>query len=127
VKVFDGKFLSTEENQIHGLCREEEPTKSSSLDPMPARLEDSRDSSQGPRERRSTADLTHARMLQLQELGLAATVANTLDNEGEPQGFSEASKSEAWMDSMRKELSSLIRQTNTELSTASNPETRNRL
>jgi len=26
VKVFDGKFLSTEENQIHGLCWEEEPT-----------------------------------------------------------------------------------------------------
>jgi len=26
VKVFDGNFLSTEENQIHGLCKEEEPT-----------------------------------------------------------------------------------------------------
>ena len=47
-------------------------------------------------------------MLQLQQLGLAATVSNTLDNEGEPQGFAEASKSEAWMDSMREELSSLI-------------------
>jgi len=84
VKVFDGKFLSKEENQIHGLCQEEEPTHSSSLYPTPARLEDSRDSPQGPRERRSTADLTHARMLQLQELGQAATVTNTLDNEGEP-------------------------------------------
>ena len=101
VKVFDGKFLSTEENQIHSLCREEEPAHSSSLDPTPARLEDSRDSPQGPRETRSTSDLTHARMLQLQELGLAATVTNILDNEGDPQGFAEASKSEAWMDSMR--------------------------
>jgi len=33
-------------------------------------------------------------MLQLQELGLAATVTNIIDNEGEPQGFAEASKSE---------------------------------
>ena len=47
-------------------------------------------------------------MPQLQELGLAATVTNTLDNEGEPQGFAEATKSEAWMDSIREELSSLI-------------------
>jgi hypothetical protein len=52
--------------QKHGLCREEEPTHSSSFDPTPARLEDSRDSPQGLRERRSTADLTHARMIQLQ-------------------------------------------------------------
>ena len=59
---------------------------------------------QGPRERRSTADLTHARMLQLQELGLAATVTNTLDNKGEPQGFAEASK---WIQ-CEKELSSLM-------------------
>jgi len=65
VKVFDGKFLSTKENQIPGLCREEEPENSSSLDTTPARLEDSHDSPQGPRERRSTADLTHARILQL--------------------------------------------------------------
>jgi len=43
VMVFDGKFLSTEENQIHGLSREEEPTHSNSLDPTPTRLEDSRD------------------------------------------------------------------------------------
>jgi len=77
VKVLDGKFLSTKENQIHGLGREEEPTHSSSLDPTPAR------------ERRSTADLTHARMLQLQELGLATIVTNTLDNEGELQGLAE--------------------------------------
>jgi len=88
VKVFDGKFLSTEENQIQGLCREEEPTHSSSLDPTPARLEDSRYSPQGPRERISTADLTHAEMLQIQELGLAATVTNTLDND-------------LWVDSIR--------------------------
>jgi hypothetical protein len=47
-------------------------------------------------------------MLQLQELGLAATITNTLDNEGEPQGFAEANKSKAWMDLMREELSSLI-------------------
>jgi hypothetical protein len=108
VKVFDGKFLSTEENQIHGLCREEKPTHSSSLDPTPARLEHSRGSPQGPRERKSTADLTHARMLQLQELGLAAAVTNTLDNESKSQGLAEASKSGAWMDSMRVQLSSLI-------------------
>jgi hypothetical protein len=85
VKVFDGKFFSTEQNQIHGLCREDEPTNSSSLDPTPARLEGSRDSPQGPSERRPTADLTSARMLQLHELGLAATVTNTLDNEMEPR------------------------------------------
>jgi hypothetical protein len=107
VKVFNGKFLSTEESQIHGLCREEEPTRSSFLDPTPARLEDSRDSPQGPRETRSTAELTRSRMLQLQELGLPVAVTNTLDNEGEPQGFAETSKSEAWMESMREELSSL--------------------
>jgi hypothetical protein len=47
-------------------------------------------------------------MLQIQELGLAVTVTNTLENEGEPQGFAGASKSEAWMDSKREELSSLI-------------------
>jgi hypothetical protein len=75
---------------------------------MPAKLENSRDSPQGPREKRSTAGFAHEKMLQLQELGLAATVANTLDNESEPQGFAEASKSEAWMDSMREELSSVI-------------------
>ena len=108
VNVFDGKFLSKEENQIHDLCREEEPTHSSSLYLTPARLEDSCDSPQLPRERSSTADLTHARMFQLQELGLAAPVTITLDNEGKPQGFAEASKSEAWMESMREELSSLI-------------------
>ena len=108
MKVLDDKILCTEENQIHGFCREEEPTHSSSLDPTPARLDDSRDSPQGLRERKSTADCTHARMLQLQELGVAATVTNTLDNKGDPQGFAKASKSEARMDSMREELSSLI-------------------
>jgi hypothetical protein len=39
VKRFDGKFISEEENQIHGLCREEEPTHSSSLYPTPARAQ----------------------------------------------------------------------------------------
>ena len=71
------------------------------LEPTPARLEDTFDSPQGPRERRSTADLPHARTLQPQELELTATVTNILDNEGEPRGFAEASKSEGWMDSMR--------------------------
>jgi hypothetical protein len=47
-------------------------------------------------------------MLQLQELGLDSTVTNTLDNDGKPQRFVEASKSESWMDSMREELSSLM-------------------
>ena len=51
---------------------------SSSLEPTPARLEDSRDSHQRSREKRSTTDLTHARMLQPQELGLATTVTNIL-------------------------------------------------
>jgi hypothetical protein len=74
-KAFDGKFLSTEENQIQGVCRDEEPKHSISLDPTPTRLEESRDSSQGPRERISTAEVTHARMLQLQDLSLAATVS----------------------------------------------------
>ena len=75
---------------------------------MPASLENSRDLPQGPRKRRSTAYLTRARMLQLQELGLVATVTNTLNNEGGPQGFAEARKFEPWMDSMREELSSWI-------------------
>ena len=61
---------------------------------MPARLEDSRDSPQGPSGRGSTADITHARMLQLQELELAATITSILGNQGEPQGFLEPSKSE---------------------------------
>jgi hypothetical protein len=47
-KVFDAKFLSTEENQIHGLCREEKPTHSSSSDPTPARLEHSAAHLKGP-------------------------------------------------------------------------------
>ena len=46
-------------------------------------------------------------MFQFQELGLAVTITNTLLNESEPQGFAEASKSEAWVNSMREELSSL--------------------
>ena len=33
-------------------------------------------------------------MLQLQQVGLAPTVTNTLDNEGEAEGFVEASKDE---------------------------------
>jgi hypothetical protein len=47
-------------------------------------------------------------MLQLQGLGRAATLTNTLDKKSEPQGFAEVSKSEARMDSMQEELSSLI-------------------
>ena len=69
---------------------------------------DSRDLPQGPRESRSSADLIHARMIQLQQLRLAATVTSTLDKESEAQEFVEANKSEAWMDSLREELSSLI-------------------
>jgi len=80
VKVFDGKFLSTEEHPIQWpLPRRATHT----LNRTPARLEDSRDSPQGSTETRCTADVTHARMLQLQQLGLATTVTNTLDNEGE--------------------------------------------
>jgi hypothetical protein len=53
------------------LRREIVPLKVS--EPTPARLEDFRDFPQGPRERRFIADLTHARILQLEELGLSAT------------------------------------------------------
>jgi len=53
------------------------------------RLEHSRDSPQRPRER-STEDLTHARMLQLQEVGLATIVTKTLDKDCEPQGIAES-------------------------------------
>jgi hypothetical protein len=112
VKVFDDKFLSTEENEIHCLCLEEEPTHPNFLDPTPARLEDSRDSPQGPRERKSTADLTHARMRQLQELRLATTVTSTLDHKSKPQVFAKASKSEALMDSMRKNSQPLLAASN---------------
>ena len=87
VKVFDGKFVSTGDKQTHGLCQEEDLCYSSSLDPTPARLEHSRHSPRWTRERRSTVELTHTRVLQLQELGLAASVLNTLDNEDEPQSF----------------------------------------
>jgi hypothetical protein len=55
--------------------------------------EGSHDSTLGTRERRYIANITHARMLQLQELRLATIVTNTLDNESELQGFAEASKS----------------------------------
>jgi hypothetical protein len=47
-------------------------------------------------------------MLELQDVGVTATVSNTLDNEGEAQKLAETSKSEAWLDSMREELSSSI-------------------
>ena len=57
--------------------------------------------------RRSTADLIHARMLQIQALRLGFTFPNTVYHESRPQEFAEASKSEAWMDSMRRKLSSL--------------------
>jgi hypothetical protein len=40
-------------------------------------------------------------MLELQEVGVTATVSNT-------QKLAETSKSQAWLDSMREELSSLI-------------------
>jgi hypothetical protein len=59
------------------------------LEHTPARLENSCGSPQKPREKKSTADLTHAKLLQLQELGLAFAVTNTLDNESELQGFVE--------------------------------------
>ena len=60
------------------LAWEEEPWLSSFLEPTPARLEDSCDARQGPREIRPNADLHNVRLLQLQKLELAATVANTL-------------------------------------------------
>ena len=50
VKVLDGNFLSTNDNLIDGLSQEEKPTHSSSLDPMHARLEGSRDLRKGPEE-----------------------------------------------------------------------------
>jgi len=61
---------------------------------VPARLENSRDSPQVSTESRSTSDLTHARMLQLQELGLAATVSNTLDLM--PEELSSLMKTQIW-------------------------------
>ena len=80
-KVFDGKFLSTRGSSNSWPLRRR---GTNTLNPTPARLEDSRDSPQGSRERRCTADDTHAKKLQLQEVGLATTVTNTLDNEGDP-------------------------------------------
>jgi hypothetical protein len=50
VKVLDGNFLSTNDNLIDGLSQEEKPSHSSSLDPMHARLEGSRDLRKGPEE-----------------------------------------------------------------------------
>jgi hypothetical protein len=44
-------------------------------------------------------------VLELQELGLAATVPNTLENELEPLRYAEANKSEAWT---QKELFVLL-------------------
>ena len=81
VKVFDGKFLSNRGSSNSWPLRRR---GTNTLNPTPARLEDSRDSPQGSRERRCTADDTHAKKLQLQEVGLATTVTNTLDNEGDP-------------------------------------------
>ena len=80
-KVFDGKFLSNRGSSNSWPLRRR---GTNTLNPTPARLEDSRDSPQGSRERRCTADDTHAKKLQLQEVGLATTVTNTLDNEGDP-------------------------------------------
>jgi transposase InsO family protein len=68
------KFWTYRAKLLIWAYREEEPTHSSSLDPTPVRLEDSRKLSQGSRKRRSTSDLTRARIAQLQELGLTATV-----------------------------------------------------
>jgi hypothetical protein len=98
VNVLDGKFLL----QIQGLYREKELCHASFVKPEPSRLVDFRDSPRGHRELRSTEDLVHAEVFQFQELRLTTTVTNTLDNEAEPQGFAKASKSEAWMDSMRQ-------------------------
>jgi hypothetical protein len=39
---------------------------------------------------------------------MAVTVFYTLDNDGEPRGFAQASKSDALMDAMREELPRLI-------------------
>jgi hypothetical protein len=50
VKVFKDKFLYREENQIHGLCRQEELCHLNSLETTSAIFEDSRDSPQVPRE-----------------------------------------------------------------------------
>jgi len=74
VKVFDGKFLSTEQNDIHDLCQEEEPCHSSSLQPISARLNYSRDSPQGPEKEDILPDLTHPETLQHQQLRVNATV-----------------------------------------------------
>jgi hypothetical protein len=47
-------------------------------------------------------------MIELQDLGVDATVSNTMDNEGESQGFVQSSKYKAGMGYMREELSSLV-------------------
>ena len=96
--------LSLQKTIIHSLFREEEPSHSIFwiyLRILATHLKDPE------KEDLLQTSLMH-RMLQLQELGLAAVVTNTLNNEDEPQGFAEASKSEAWLDSMREMLSSLI-------------------
>jgi hypothetical protein len=72
-----------------------------------SRTWESCDSPQGPRKRRFTVGLAHARMFQLQDPGLPSTVAKTLDKENELQGFTEESIYEAWIDWMREQLSSL--------------------
>ena len=74
---------------------------SSSSGSRPARLEDSRISPQGTRERWSNGDLAHARMLQLPQLGLTASVIHTLDSDFILQRSAQKSKSEGWVCSMR--------------------------
>jgi len=60
---------------------EEEQCHMSSLDTLP-KLENSCDWPRSSKETRSTADLAHTRMLQLQEVGLAATVAKNWGLDG---------------------------------------------
>jgi hypothetical protein len=56
------------------------------------------------RERRSTADLIHARMIQFQALGMAARVTNTSENASKPQRFARESRSEVGWILTRKTL-----------------------
>ena len=82
VKVFDGKFLSTGDPQIHGLFADAQPTHSI------LRLQDLRIPAtrlKGPqKEDVLQTSLIQECLLQLQEPGLAATVTNTHDNGGDP-------------------------------------------
>ena len=81
VAVYRGKMKSTI------FAEKRNPCHASSFEPSPARLEDSRDSLQGPREKRSTTDLTHASIFPLQDLALVVTVPNILSNEVQSQNL----------------------------------------